>query len=54
LNNVFNWYLWEKLGKSETSIEHSIPVLNLEKNNLEGEMWKLIEGLEGIFEVSNL
>src|SRR5205085_1795079 len=45
-NQVFNEYLWEKIGKPKTTKKNPIPVLNLSAETLPGEDWMPIEGLE--------
>lgn len=52
-SEIFNKYLWEKIGKPKTSRLQPIPVLNLSLDSLKGEVWKPIEGWEVCFEVSN-
>jgi len=50
----FNEYLWKKLGKPRTSRAIPIAALNLHPENMKGERWKPIEGLEDAFLISNL
>jgi NUMOD4 motif-containing protein/NUMOD1 domain-containing protein len=50
---VFNEYLWKKLGAPATSRTHPIAALNLSLETMKGEQWKPIEGLEKAFMVSN-
>ncbi|MCU7550411.1 NUMOD4 domain-containing protein [Chitinophagaceae bacterium LB-8] len=52
-DEVFNEYLWEKIGKPRTSLKTPIPVLNLNPESMEGEIWKPIEGLNNTYQVSN-
>lgn len=52
-DTVFNENLWEKIGKPKTSLKAPIAVLNLDPGNLEGEIWKPIDGLNNTYLVSN-
>lgn len=49
----FNEYLWKRIGKPRTSKKDPIAVLNLSAENMKGERWKLIEGLEKAYLISN-
>ena len=51
---VFNEYLWQMLGKPKTSKANPIPALNLSQESMPGEKWKEIEGLGGVYFISNL
>jgi hypothetical protein len=53
LKQFFNEYLWRMLGKPRMSRTSPIAVLNLHPENMKGERWKPVEGLEGAFLVSN-
>jgi NUMOD4 motif/NUMOD1 domain len=50
---IFNEHLWKMLGKPKTSKINPIPALNLSPENLREEKWKEIEGLSGIYFISN-
>ncbi|HEY4063614.1 MAG TPA: NUMOD4 domain-containing protein [Puia sp.] len=53
-NQFFNEYLWKKMGEPKTSHTNPIATLNLRPQNMKGERWKPIQGLENAFRVSNL
>ena len=49
---IFNVYLWRKIGRPKTDKTNPIPALNLSPENLPGEKWKAINIAEGYY-VSN-
>ncbi|HLA57476.1 MAG TPA: NUMOD4 domain-containing protein, partial [Puia sp.] len=50
---IFNEYLWKKIGMPRTSKMNPIPALNIGSGDLQGEKWKAMEGLEASYLVSN-
>lgn len=49
---IFNVYLWRKIGRPKTDKTNPMPVLNLSPENLPGEKWKAINIADGYY-VSN-
>ncbi len=50
---IFNEYLWKKIGMPRTPKMNPMPALNIGSINLQGEKWKAIEGLEAAYLISN-
>jgi hypothetical protein len=50
---LFNEYLWKRIGKPRTSKKNPIPVLHIGATDLEGEKWKAMDGLETSYQISS-